>query len=73
MHRVPDRVIVGPQVILTDRADHDFTGMNAHADLQRNTLLQSDPVTMVAHGLLHAQRGKQCPQRMILVGDRRAE
>ncbi len=73
VNRVADRIVVGAQVVLADRAHHHFAGMHADADLQRNALLQAHPVAMRAHRLLHPQGGKEGAQRMVLVGDRSAE
>ncbi|MNS96873.1 hypothetical protein D3C72_1311910 [compost metagenome] len=73
MDGIADRVVVGAQVILADRTDHHFPGMDTYPDLQGDALLQTDPVTMAAHGLLHAKCRKQRPQSMVFVGDRRAE
>ncbi|MCY1283203.1 hypothetical protein D9M70_320760 [compost metagenome] len=70
---VADRIVIGMQVILADRSHYHLAGMDADADLQRDALLQPDPVAVAMHRALHPQRGVQRAQGMVLVRDRRAE
>ncbi|MNF69301.1 hypothetical protein D3C84_511760 [compost metagenome] len=71
--RVPDRIVIGVQIVRADRTHDDLSGMDADADLQRNAFLQANAVAMSAYRLLHAQCRIQRPLRMILMGDGGAE
>ncbi|MNS82851.1 hypothetical protein D3C72_1166090 [compost metagenome] len=70
---VADRIVVRVQIVLADRAHDHFAGVDADPDLQRDALLQPEPVAVPLHRLLHAQRGVERALGVVLVGDRCAE
>ena len=70
--RLADGGVVHAQ-IAADRADNHFAGVEPYPDLDRNTLHTAHAFRVVLHRLLHAQRRVAGPDRMILVGQGRAE
>jgi hypothetical protein len=59
--------------VVTDRADHDFTGVQADADGEVEALLESQRIRIAAKLFLEVERRIARPPRMVLVCDRRAE
>jgi hypothetical protein len=63
---------VHPQII-ADGANHHVTGVQADADLNRNSVPTMDAFGVLLDRRLHPQRGVTRAYGVILVCDRRAE
>jgi hypothetical protein len=59
--------------VAANRADDDFTRVEADANVDRQALGTLDILGVRLHGLLHAERRVAGPDGVILVGKRRAE
>ena len=69
---VPDGGVVHAEVI-ADLAHHYRTGVEADAELERETVLSLDPLPVALHRLLDGQGGMTGPLGMVLVGQGGAE
>ncbi|MCY1409563.1 hypothetical protein D9M71_249160 [compost metagenome] len=69
MDRVPDRIVIGVQVVGADRTHNDLTCVDADADLEWYAFLQTNAIAMSAYRLLHAQCGIQRALWVILMGN----
>ena len=56
-----------------DRPHHDFARVYSNAGFKRNLALRAQTIGVATQLLLHQQRSIQCPLRMVLVRDGRAE
>ncbi len=72
MRGLADRAVLHGQVV-ADRADYDLPGVQADANLQVQAVPAPDFVGVGAHDLLHPQGRITGAQRVVLVGERRAE
>src|SRR5258705_7638324 len=70
--RLPDRGVVHPEIV-ADRADHHVAGVEPDADLDLDPLASLEILPVAVDRILHPERGVAGAQRMILVGQRRAE
>jgi hypothetical protein len=59
--------------VAADRADDDLTGVQAHADQDWHAGNATNLLRVLFHGLLESQRRVARADRMILMGERRAE
>ena len=59
--------------IAADRAHHDVTGVETHADLHLHAPGATQLVRVAPHGVLHPERGVARAHGVILVGERGAE
>ena len=55
--RMADRHVVGMQVILANRTQHHFAGVDPHPHLQRRIAFGAQRIRIAAHRFLHTQRG----------------
>src|SRR5437870_11286843 len=60
-------------VVVADRADHDFAGVEPHAHREAEALLEAEPARVAADLLDETERRVAGPARVVLVRDRRAE
>src|SRR5437762_6940090 len=68
-----DRDVVGVEVILSDRADDDFAGVETGADLEVDASLESQLLGVTLDPLLHPKRRVDRALGMILVSQWCAE
>src|SRR5204863_4890005 len=72
VHGDADRRVAHVQAVLA-HAQYDLAGIEPDADLDRHTVGTLDFVAVMAHEILHSERGTRSAHSVILRGDRRTE